>query len=229
MSSLRNALMRIKPHKAEAIQRLRLNVMGLIMFVALASLAPFMPSLPTAISEVLAGEKVPGLSRDMAWRCTSFAEVLVLATFSFNILESAYALQYPPAPLPPTPAALRQMKSPQNNSLTPKAFKLLSPNGNPQTQKPFAFSPASSVGPLGSSIAGYPPSPVSTPSRTLQYSSILNSSSSTFASSTSTVGYSPSPSVSFYRGKNSSQLGRPLDGSFIDRVRGNAEQEEEQE
>lgn len=65
--------MRIKPHKAEAIQRLRLNVMGLIMFVALASLAPFMPSLPTAIGEVLSGEKVPGMSWDMAWRCTSFA------------------------------------------------------------------------------------------------------------------------------------------------------------
>ena len=80
--------MRVKPHKAEAIQRLRFNVMGLIMFVALASLAPFMPSLPTAIAEVLKGEKVPGFSWDMAWRCASFAGMFWALSLMDSLLKA---------------------------------------------------------------------------------------------------------------------------------------------
>jgi len=71
---------------------------------------------------------------------------------------------------------------------------------SPQPQRPFAFSPSASLSSsLGGSTSGYPASPLSTPSRTMQYSTISTPGSS-LASSTSTVGYTPSPSVG-YRGR----------------------------
>ncbi|TEB28843.1 hypothetical protein FA13DRAFT_1735353 [Coprinellus micaceus] len=235
---------RLKPHRTEAIARIRFNACSLILVLVLTSIVPGIPSLPTAVGTTLvqrfgsggkSGEDAEGL---WAWLC--FAESCVAAICLFNISESIYALKYPRS-TPPTPASASRPPLGQTQG-TPAKKKLFegvsvsSPSSSPQPQRPFSFSSSLSSSGSPSSTPPYPLSPLSTPSRTLAYSSPLSSSSlnSSFASSTSTVGYTPSPQSrvglstststglnlgASYRGRAfGGSTARPLDGSYLGRI-----------
>ncbi|EAU90701.1 hypothetical protein CC1G_03970 [Coprinopsis cinerea okayama7 len=226
-----------KPYRSEALARIRYNSFYLLVLVVATTLLP----LPGLVESVLLianqGPKPDFWSDDWVHRSLCIAEATVLALLLWNILESLYALNYPPPPLPPTPSrALKHMRSPQPVNTTPK-FKLLSTKSSPQPQKPFAFSPSSSLSSsaLLSGSAAYPPSPVSTPSRTLHYSSLSLSTSTPgsaggLGGSTSTLGYSPSPKVSVYRAKGvgAGSVGRALDASYLGKL-SKTERDEDEE
>ena len=158
-------------------------------------------------------------------------ETLAATIFAVNLLQGFYAIKFPrQAPPPPPESARKQMpfKSPPPSvkrpfkDLTPKVrhhahlrhnLLTFATQSTPQKQRPFS---ASTNGmPLGasSSLASlsvtspsrYPPSPVSTPSRVLQYS-VPESLSST----SSTLPPTPSPIMSEYRNKQRSVYGREL-------------------
>ncbi|TFK21875.1 hypothetical protein FA15DRAFT_672164 [Coprinopsis marcescibilis] len=231
-SSVVNAIQnRLKPHRAEAIQRIRFNSLCLTIFIILASLLP-LPSILSAVRTCLQPKgDLEKWSQEWIYRWICVSEVTALTIFLFNIFESLYALNYPPPPLPPTPhKSLKHKPSAPHATSTPqKPFRVLSPNSSPQPQKPFTFSPSASLASFTASGQGYPPSPISTPSRVLQYSALSSSANGGFNSSTSTSGYTPSPSVSVYRGMNlNNSVGRALDGSYLGRMLQPDEEEEEE-
>ncbi|TRM65719.1 hypothetical protein BD626DRAFT_535256 [Schizophyllum amplum] len=219
-SPLKRVATSLKPHRSEAIVRVRANALALSALLILTWLLP-VPSLTLATRRLsthwyegggLLQTKEPEL-------LLGAFELLAATIFAVNLLQGFYAIKFPrKTPTPPPESARRQMpfKSPQPSAKRP--FKNLTPKSTPQPQR--AFSASTNNTPLGasSSIASlsatspskYPASPVSTPSRVLQYS-IPDSLSST----ASTLPPTPSPIMSEYRNKQRSVYGRPIDASFL--------------
>jgi hypothetical protein len=145
-------------------------------------------------------------------RLTLRLEVAGATIFSFNFLEGIYAVKYPRPPLPPYTSPAKTKPIFKSDPTPQRSFKILSPNVRPDSP-PFCSTDAhvtqTSPQPqkafsLSSSTSKYPPSPLSTPSRVLQYSTLPASSTNTQASSTSTMAFhsTPSPIISAYRGKH---------------------------
>ncbi|KAI0768278.1 hypothetical protein BD413DRAFT_564986 [Trametes elegans] len=193
-----------KPLRSEAIARLRTNSVGLVGFVIISNLLP-VPSLWTAF--------------DVVWRqrpaSTPYyslcaAELVLLAVFLFNIVQAGYALKYPRLPPPPPPSPAKPAK---NTPLSPPAarqWRLSSntPNVSSSPQRQKAFS-------------SYAPSPVSTPSRTINYSipaSLSSPPDASFASSIGSVPGSPGSPLAAYRGRHSTSVGRAFDVSLLSRL-----------
>ncbi|KAF8141339.1 hypothetical protein EV363DRAFT_1151185 [Boletus edulis] len=176
-----------KPHRNEALLRLRNSTLCLVTLVLLTYLLP-VPSLWTAFNVVRGEGHV-----DVFWAVCA-AEVALSGLLALNLIQAAVAIRYPRTPLPPLPS------SPAKGLLTPQGQKkrrtILSPATSPQTQRSFTSS--------------YVPSPVSTPSRTLHYS--MPSTPSPFGvslgASTTSVPSTPSPSLAAYHGKHPPSLGR---------------------
>ncbi|KAF5362100.1 hypothetical protein D9756_002119 [Leucocoprinus leucothites] len=222
-AQLANHLM---PHRAEALQRVRVNSICLVTGILVSYLLPI-PSLHKAIHVVRARGYESGAGEWLyRWFC-----ILEVATFSlllFNILHGMYAVQYPRASFPPvtSPAKPTIMKkdvvSPQ------RSFKVLSPQSSPQPQKPFSFSPSSSFG--RSMSANYPSSPVSTPSRVVHYPALPNVSTTSQVSTSSSINLlsTPSPVATAYRGKHlSNSVGHALDGSYLGQLAQDKMEEED--
>ncbi|KAJ2925061.1 hypothetical protein H1R20_g12017, partial [Candolleomyces eurysporus] len=159
LSKLRNSIVnRFKPHRAEAIQRIRYNVLGLVVLFTLASLLPF-PSLPTAIIAVASRKYSEKWENDWFYRWTCLVEVALLCIIAFNIFESGYAIKYPrPAP-PPTPGKPKNVftsptKASQNTPQKP--FKIFSPN-SPATESIHVFTVGLTL--LTSGLDGIPTIP----------------------------------------------------------------------
>ncbi|GLB43180.1 hypothetical protein LshimejAT787_1300810 [Lyophyllum shimeji] len=204
-----------KPHRAEALQRIRVNAFCLLLLFLLSNLLPF-PTLQSSVWTVFSSRKPERWASDWIYRWCCVAEATLATISAFNILESLYAIKYPrPAP-PPTPARSKNLfkSAPTPN----RPFKVLSPNTSPQPQKSFSTSQTPAFMP---SASKYPPSPLSTPSRVVQYPPVPPASSTTAqaASSTSSMAFqTPSPVVSAYRGKHAGNVGRALDESFLARI-----------
>ncbi|RDB27757.1 hypothetical protein Hypma_003204 [Hypsizygus marmoreus] len=201
-----------KPHRAEAIQRIRINAFCFLLVLIFSNLLP-LPSIQSAVRVVSSSSRPERWSSDWVYRWFCIAEASAAAIFSFNVLEGVHAVRYPRPPLPPysSPAKTK----PIFKAATPsRPFRIMSPNTSPQPQRPFAFSPSAS---FSASTSKYQTSPLSTPSRVLQYSTIPASSTNTQASSTSTMAFlsTPSPVISAYRGKYSGGVGRALDESLL--------------
>ncbi|KAF8905745.1 hypothetical protein CPB84DRAFT_1771094 [Gymnopilus junonius] len=208
-----------KPHKAEAIGRLRANVLCLIATLIVSYLLPgSLPSIPTAVRTVI-----------WAWEWVCILETALTTLLGYNILEATYAIKYPRTPLAPVTSPKKASPVIFSSNKTPKKAFVISPNASPQPQKPFTFSPSASTSLASASIAlssstsgsnpTYAQSPLSTPSRVLHYSIPPSSSTNTQASSTSEYPYTPSPVISAYRAKHAGMdVGRPVDGTFLMRV-----------
>jgi hypothetical protein len=140
----------LKPHRAEALQRIRLNGLCLITTLIASYLLPI-PSLLTAVRILLTSSHHHRWSTEWIyeWVCIFGTytlgltegenrllvfffsiEMVIITIFAYNILEATYAVKYPRAPLrQTTPSAATRSKSGVATSPTPKrAFKVLSPN-----------------------------------------------------------------------------------------------------
>ncbi|KAF5379476.1 hypothetical protein D9615_006650 [Tricholomella constricta] len=193
----------LKPHRAEALQRIRVNAFCFLLVIIFTNLLP-LPTLQGALRVVLSSNRPERWAADWPYRW-------------FCIAEAVYAVKYPRAPLPPTPA---RPKTLFDDAPGKRAFKILSPNSSPQPQKAFSMSQSASFS-TTASPSRYATSPLSTPSRVIHYPSVLpGASTNTQASSTSSMPFhaTPSPVVSAYRGKHSSSVGRALDESFLGRM-----------
>ncbi|KAG6901002.1 hypothetical protein C0995_002587 [Termitomyces sp. Mi166 len=201
-----------KPHRTEALQRIRTNAFSLVLIFILSNLLP-LPTIQRSLRLVISNNKPERWSSDWLYKWFSIIEVTLAAVFAFNLLQGVYAVQYPRT-VPPTPE--RQKSLFQNTTNQKRSFKVLSPNSSPQLQKAFSMSQSASF--TGSSST-YPTSPLSTPSRVVHYPSVAASSTNTNASSTSTMllHSSPSPVITAYRG-HSKSIGRALDESFLGRI-----------
>ncbi|KAF8991065.1 hypothetical protein BDQ17DRAFT_314527 [Cyathus striatus] len=204
-----------KPYRAEAILRLRINTFCFLATVVLSYLLP-VPGIFNAVRVVLKESHHEQWTMEwlVLWVCRF--EIAIAGIFGFNVLQSIYAIRYPRAPFSPIQSPAHSKKrTPASAPVTPKrTFKLpVSPSTTPLPQKAFAFSPSASTSLGMSTSSTYPASPVSTPSRVLQYS-VLSPSPNT---STSTAGVlaTPSPIISAYKGKHSSSIGRGLDSSLL--------------
>ncbi|TCD68032.1 hypothetical protein EIP91_011643 [Steccherinum ochraceum] len=147
-----------------------------------------------------------------------------LGVMGVNVLQASYALQYPPPTQPQmtagTPVKKAFMPPPQSppNS-TPRRLGL-STSASPQPQKSF-----------GSSYAA---SPLSTPSRTLNYSIPASASSafdSSLNSSTMSLPNSPSPvlnsPLAAYRGKHSNYVAQSFSGDLFSRMTARADDDDD--
>ncbi|KXN84129.1 hypothetical protein AN958_00399, partial [Leucoagaricus sp. SymC.cos] len=224
-SPYRQFLSHFKPHRAEALQRVRVNSVCLATGVLVSYLLPI-PSLHKAIHVVRARDYDLGAGERMyRWFC--LLEVAVLSIFLLNILHGIYAVRYPRASFPPL-ASPAKPKVKATAATPQRPFKVLSPQSSPQPQKPFSFSPSSSFG--FSMTTNYPTSPISTPSRVVHYPAPPNASTTSQASTSSSVNIlaTPSPVVTAYRGKHlSNSVGHALDGSYLGQFVQEQDKEEE--
>ena len=135
----------LKPHRAEALQRIRLNGLCLITTLIVSYLLPI-PSLLTAVRILLTPSHHQRWSSEWIYeslcvfgtytlvltkvKILIIIEMAIVTIFTYNILEASYAVKYPRAPLPQTtPSAATKSKTGPVTSPTPKrAFKVLSPN-----------------------------------------------------------------------------------------------------
>ncbi|KAG6381851.1 hypothetical protein JVT61DRAFT_464 [Boletus reticuloceps] len=144
-----------KPHRNEALLRLRNSTLCLVTLGLLTYLLP-VPSLWTALNVVRGEGHV-----DVFWAVCA-AEVALSGLLALNIIQAAVAIQYPRTPLPPLPS------SPAKGLLTPQGQKkrrtILSPATSPQTQRSFTSSTPS---PFGVSFGASTSSVPSTPSPSL--------------------------------------------------------------
>ncbi|KAJ3015780.1 hypothetical protein NUW54_g949 [Trametes sanguinea] len=180
-----------KPIRSEAIARLRTNSVGLVGLVIFTNLLP-VPSLWRAFDVVWQGRPT---SAPHYYLCA--AELGLLTLLAFNVLQAGYALKYPRAPLPPPPSPAKSAKSTPLSPPASRQWRLsgMSPQASPQRQKAFS---------------SYAPSPVSTPSRTINYTipgSVSSPPDASFASSISVPG-SPASPLAAYRGRHSTSVGR---------------------
>lgn len=133
----------LKPHRAEALQRVRVNGICLVTGILVSYLLPI-PSLHRAIHVVRSrgydlgsGEWffyrwfcILGASLfDRIWRLLTYEniEVAMFSLFLVNLLHGIYAVRYPRTSYPPvtSPSKPRAMKT---ASVTPqRSFKVLSP------------------------------------------------------------------------------------------------------
>ncbi|KAF9454485.1 hypothetical protein P691DRAFT_692733 [Macrolepiota fuliginosa MF-IS2] len=204
-----------KPHRTEALQRVRVNGVCLVTGVLVSYLLPI-PSLHKAIYAVRGSLRDGFGSGEWFYRWFCILEVATFALFLFNVLHGIYAVRYPRASFPPLASPSKPTGIKKAPATPQRSFKLLSPQSSPQPQKPFSFSPSSSFG--LSMTSNYPTSPVSTPSRVVHYPAPPNSSTATQASTSSSINIlsTPSPVISAYRGKHlSNSVGRALDGSYL--------------
>ncbi|KAJ7274306.1 hypothetical protein B0H12DRAFT_1088068 [Mycena haematopus] len=214
-----------KLHRADALLRIRRNVFALLLLVALSTLVPRIPALPTALAVALAGRRYRWGTSDWIYTWFCILEVGAVSLLCLNILQAVYAVNYPRAPPPPSPSPAKS-KAIHLTTPTPKRSFRLSPNSSPQLQKSFSFG-ASGSALQSSSSSTYPSSPLSTPSRVLSYSLPPSSSTSTFLSSTSSIN-TPSPILSTYLGKHAGEYtARPFDGAFLAEIRNQSDSEEE--
>ncbi|KIL62090.1 hypothetical protein M378DRAFT_29634, partial [Amanita muscaria Koide BX008] len=233
-SMLSRLLDALKPHRAEALQRVRTNAFCLLVLVVLSYLLPI-PSVFTAFNHAATRLMPQMWSTEwvFGWLCTLAAAVTI---FLLNLLQGVYALKYPRAAPPPTPSksphkSLTSTPSTPNTRHPLKGIKS-SPGGGAanQFQKPFTFSPTQSNPASSLSFSGvgrgYPSTPADTPSRgSVKYTfpSALDSSvksSSTSSGLGTSFPASPSP-VLAWRGKHLAfDVGKPLDGSFIGQILG---------
>ncbi|KAI0800101.1 hypothetical protein C8Q74DRAFT_1234249 [Fomes fomentarius] len=189
-----------KPLRNEAIARLRTNAVGLLGIGVLSNLLPI-PTPWRAFDVVWQGRPA---SAPYYYLCA--AELFVFGVLVFNVLQASYALKYPRAanPPPPTPT-----KSIIGTPLSPPArqwrLQGLTPTSSPQRQKAFST---------------YAPSPVSTPSRTLNYTipSVASPAETSLLSSVSSLPGSPASPLAAYRGRHSASVGRAFDGSLLSRL-----------
>ncbi|KAI0924469.1 hypothetical protein AcW2_005348 [Taiwanofungus camphoratus] len=183
----------LKPQRSEAVVRLRTNTIGFVTFTVLTNLLPF-PSPWTAFAVLRERSEV-----NIFYYGLCAFEVFVLAVLGLNVLQASYALKYPRAshPLPPSPAKSISVSSP------PRQWRL-SPNSSPQRQKSFS----------------YASSPVSTPSRILNYTIPPTASTPADASFSSfgSVPASPASPLAAYRGRRSTAAGRAFDGALLSRL-----------
>ena len=113
-----------KPLRSEAIARLRTNSVGLVGLAILSNLLP-VPSLWRAFDVVWQRRPVAApyyyLCAVGAWHavispCTHAklydTELFTLGVLALNVLQAAYALKYPRAPLPPPPSPAKPAKTP---------------------------------------------------------------------------------------------------------------------
>ncbi|KAK7033543.1 hypothetical protein VNI00_012767 [Paramarasmius palmivorus] len=211
-----------RPLKAEALVRVRVNVLCLLTLCLATYLFPI-PSIPSSIRAVLS---------EGGWKLGKIVELLEVAITSicaYNILEGLYAIKYPRAPPPPSNASPMKKKPGLVMSPSPakRPLSIISPNTTPNKLFP---SPSLSTSLSHSlSTSKYAQSPLTTPSRVMKYSMPLPSSTTTNASSTSTMPPTPSPIVSAYRGKqrSSGSSGRPIDGLYLSQMHKEEESEEE--
>ena len=135
---------KLKPHKAEAIQRIRFNVLVITSVVILSYLLPI-PSAFSAVTIPFREINQEAWTIEWFWQwfavagafcCRGlrvhltlfYSEFALLALCFYNILEAGYALKYPRAPLPPITSPAKA-KSQSSSLTTPKRpFKVLSPN-----------------------------------------------------------------------------------------------------
>ncbi|KAG2141907.1 hypothetical protein DEU56DRAFT_795478 [Suillus clintonianus] len=205
LTPLKASIISLKPHRNEAALRIRNSSAALIALLFLTHLTPA-PSLWTAIDVVF---NDLGEGKSAFWIMCA-AELAMLGLFTLNVLQAAIALMYPPKPLPLTPSPSKSIKTPQ--SQLQKRRHVLSPHTSPQPQR--TFSP-------------YVSSPVSTPSRTLQYS-IPGPTPPPFSSLNSSTGMPQTPSpLSAYRGKHSASIGHAFNGSILSRLTKDDEEDEE--
>ncbi|KAG7442931.1 uncharacterized protein BT62DRAFT_935656 [Guyanagaster necrorhizus] len=186
----------IKPHRAEAIARIRTNTFFLVLLAVATHLLP-LPSLPRAIRAVSSNSD----AYDGIYGYLCLLEVALSSVLVYNILQSLYAIKYP-RPMPPPPSSAKSKRKAIQVSPTPP--RRLSQLVTPKKISDSSFVPSSSV-----------PHPTASP---LRYT-LPGSSTSTFAS-TGSLPPTPSPVVSAYRGKQlTSNVGRPIDGAFINRLK----------
>ncbi|CDO71520.1 hypothetical protein BN946_scf184910.g19 [Trametes cinnabarina] len=200
-----------KPIRSEAIARLRTNSVGLVGLVIFTNLLP-VPSLWTAFDVIWHSKPT---TAPYYYLCA--VELGLLALLVFNVLQAGYALKYPRAPLPPPPSSAKAAKSTPLSPPAARQWRLsgISPQASPQRQKAFS---------------SYAPSPVSTPSRTINYtipSSVSSPPDASFASSVSVPG-SPASPLAAYRGRHSTSVGRAFDGSLLSRLARDEDSDEEE-
>ncbi|OBZ74195.1 hypothetical protein A0H81_06183 [Grifola frondosa] len=186
----------LKLTPSEAATRLRTNALGLLALVVLTNLLP-LPSLWSSFNVVRERRYANSL---YYYLCT--LELFALAIMSLNVLQASYALKYPRTLHPhPTPLAKPTQMSPPA-----RQWRLngLSPKSSPQLQKSFS----------------YAPSPVSTPSRMLNYtiSSPGTPLDDSFTSSITSLPPSPSSPLAAYRGRHNPTLGRAFNGALLSRL-----------
>ncbi|KAF5361176.1 hypothetical protein D9758_009062 [Tetrapyrgos nigripes] len=195
-----------RPHKTEAIVRIRQNAFFVLSIVLLTYLLP-VPSIAYALASVLSGNG--GSRGSVEEKIICVFEILCITIPSYNILESLYAIKYPraPPPLPPSHpqspfnvnAKAKALVSPSPVGMKKKGSSILgSSTSNPTSPKIFTYSPGSSIAlsqsqsqsqsrgnPLSPLSKGqYPPSPLSTPSRILHYSMPPGSTMSNISTTT---------------------------------------------
>ncbi|KAF8627014.1 hypothetical protein AX15_004595 [Amanita polypyramis BW_CC] len=264
MTTLARVLDALKPHRAEALQRVRTNAFCLVLLIILSYLLPI-PSISNAFSHTLRlrsttkffderGRRVVStvpvsvppikwsLDAAYSWVCT--IESAVVTIFLFNVLQGIYALKYPRTTPHLTPSSTSPSRSKKSAPTTPTShpFKSLSPkyrSKNSTPQKPFTFSPTHSTATNSSTFSTgsklgksnpYPSTPADTPSRkSVHYSLPSLDASLDFSPESSTAsGLSPLsssvfagsvPVIAAWRGKHvPSEIGRPLDGSFLGHI-----------
>ncbi|PAV19309.1 hypothetical protein PNOK_0424300 [Pyrrhoderma noxium] len=197
----------LKPRRSVAIARLRHNGFALAVALIFTQLAPVVPSPLSCLFMVLVDDR--GLTKAEAWMCR--IELALFSILSLNILQAYLGLRYPPPPCDPleTPAKKNQARNPPTPRPLSKVFTPITP-----------FKNAS----LASSYANAP-SPVSSPSRIINYKSPLFSSTSTSSPFQTSLNSSTHSTSSFmssplaYRARQSlSQSARPLSGSFLGKL-----------
>ncbi|KAJ3712957.1 hypothetical protein C8R42DRAFT_727699 [Lentinula raphanica] len=204
-----------RPHRGEAVVRLRSNAFGLFSLLISTWLLP-VPSVVLAI------------------------QLAIAALLTYNILEATYALQYPRKPFPPSALSPAKKSNPLgifSPESAKKPFRILSANSTPTSASKYKpFTPGRSVALSESKNSHYPLSPASSPSRVIQYSMPSKSGSSgvnaSISSSTSTIPPTPSPSSTLataYRGKHASGFhgGRPMDGLYLSQMTLSGDDEDE--
>ncbi|KAK0205464.1 hypothetical protein DFS33DRAFT_1383370 [Desarmillaria ectypa] len=201
----------IKPHRAEAIARIRTNTFFLVLLAVATHLLP-VPSLLRAFRAVSSSSDgydgtygylclLGASSQSFGSPLTVEKEVALSSVLVYNILQSVYAIKYP-RQIPPLPASSAKAKR-KTIQASPTPARRLSQLVTPKKTSDPSFVPSSSV-----------PHPTASP---LRYT-LPGSSTNTFAS-TGSLPPSPSPVVSAYRGKQlMSSVGRPVDGAFISRL-----------
>ncbi|KAE9390569.1 hypothetical protein BT96DRAFT_889206 [Gymnopus androsaceus JB14] len=244
-STLASLTNHFRPHRGEALVRLRSNAFGLISIFISTWILPI-PSIITAIRIFSSGNDDSsgmdgGAPRD-EWSVRKVICVLELGlvtVLAYNILEASYALKYPRKPLPPSNVSPVKKPGPQgvfSPGSAKKPFSIISPSATPTSKsKIFPYSPGQSLASLSQSTQ-YPASPMSSPSHIIRYSMPGRPSEGTInasiSSSTSTMPPTPSPSrtlASAYRGKHASSFngGRPVDGNFLTQMASSEDEDEE--
>ncbi|KAJ4474476.1 hypothetical protein J3R30DRAFT_682907 [Lentinula aciculospora] len=219
-----------RPHRGEAVVRLRSNAFGLVSVFISTWLLP-VPSVVSAMRMLLSGTRPQSnfsSGNGSEWSTRKVFCVLAL-----------YALKYPRKPFAPSALSPAKKSNPLgvfSPESAKKPFHIISPNSTPKS-KSGIFSPGQSLAFSQSKSSQYPPSPLSSPSRVIRYSMPPKGGSSegginaSISSSMSTIPPTPSPSTtlaSAYRGKHASsfQGGRPMDGLFLSQMTGDDDEEE---